>query len=112
MEEYFVTVIDQRIEIIIIFIWATFQNNPIIQIRVREVLLTGHTSIVRFEVFMCIRTRIAELQCGRNDAAVLLFVTPVFGRFGSHLTKRSWYTLTTCTVMDPVLPFLSFLQLG
>lgn len=53
---------------------------------------------------MCVLARIAELQRGRNDAAVLLVVAPERG-FDSHLTK--WYTLTTCTAMDPALSLSS-----
>lgn len=42
---------------------------------------------MRFEIFVCVRTRIAELQRGRNDAAVLLVVALVVQhteRFGRH----------------------------
>lgn len=58
------------------------QNNY----KMREILLTGDAPIVRFEIFVCIWARIAELQRGRNDAAVLLVVAPARG-FDSRLTK-------------------------
>lgn len=48
-------------------------------IKMEELLLTGHAPIVRFEVFVCVRARIAELLRGCNDAAVLLVVAPERG---------------------------------
>lgn len=44
-------------------------------------LLTGHATIMRLEVLVRVGTGIAELQRGRNDAAVLLVVAPAAGEF-------------------------------
>lgn len=42
-------------------------------------VLTGHALVVRLEVLEGVGTGIAELRGRRDDAAVLLLVTPVHG---------------------------------
>jgi len=57
-----------------------------VDVEIEKFLLTRHAPIVRLEIFVRVRAGIAELQRGRNDAAVLLVVAPGRG-FDSRLTK-------------------------